>query len=282
MAAIEPNTLARTYTDEPVVVEKPIEAATQEEPKGNPEATDATKKPSEESKAAEQVGALDLGTTLAPHTVTIMEPTSFTSLDDPKPISNSSDLLLFASQPSIDACVEVSKRRQDLYITTHPFSDADIQTISWLLQIGKLDGWTDKVISFYVVNASVRDYLPAAFTERIDMPIARLGSALYSADVLADEEVEASKRRFKFVIAIQSRNSPVSYKLVVSHSRRQAAVDVFYELLNGNSVVFVGAVLKSVSVPVDMPHRQPGVKFRRVESVKEAERCGEGVVGVIC
>jgi hypothetical protein len=186
-------------------------------------------------------------------------------------INNSSELLAFVDRPNVDACVGVGRHRQEPYITTHPFADSDVQNISWLFTIGRLDGWTDKLMSFYTVNT----YQPPPFLERIDVPIVRLGAALR---VLQEE----SLAKVKYVMGIQSRNSPASYKLIVSHSRNAAAVDIFYEILNGNSIVFVGAVLKDAAIPVECPHGLPVVKFKRVESIKEAENAGNGVVGIIC
>jgi hypothetical protein len=178
-------------------------------------------------------------------------------------------------QPDIDACVEVSRRRQELYVTTHPFSDTDVQNTSWLFTIGRLDGWTDRLTSFYTVNTSLREYIPPPYLERNDVPIARLGAALR---VLQEESLS----KVKYVIGVQSKSSPASHKLLVSHPRKAAAVDIFYEVLNGNSIVFVGAVLKNAVIPVEHPHKQPAIKFMRVESIKEAENVGDGVVGIIC
>jgi hypothetical protein len=93
---------------------------------------------------------------------------------------------------------------------------------------------------------------------------------------------EESLSKVKYAIGIQGRSSPASYKLLVSHSRKAAAVDIFYEVLNGNSIVFVGAVLKDVAIPVEYPHKQPAIKLKRVESIKDAENVGDGVIGIIC
>jgi hypothetical protein len=194
--------------------------------------------------------------------------------EEENPISNSSDLLAFAEKVT-DVCVEVSKRRLDLYLTTHAFSDADVQNISWLFINGKLDSWTDRVMTCFMVNISMREYTQGPIVERFDVPIARLGMALRAV-------AQADLPKVKYVIAVQSRNYSMSYKILVSQTRKAAGVDLFYELLNGASVAFVGAVLKDVAIPVEHPHKQPAMQFKRVGSVKEAEKLGQGTVGIIC
>ena len=46
-----------------------------------------------------------------------------------------------------DLVVEVGRRHQDLYVTTLPFSDPDVQNLSWIFTYGRLDGWSDRLIS---------------------------------------------------------------------------------------------------------------------------------------
>jgi len=190
--------------------------------------------------------------------------------NDEKIVRNSSDLLALLDEP--DVCVDVAKRQQ-LYVTTYPFSDADVQKVSWLFRVGTLDGWTDKITP-YTVNTSTREYPPTPFIETTNVPIARLSLALGLP--------QGSSSKVKYLLVSRSKSGPEPHKLVVSHSRKAAGVDLFYEVLNGNSIVFVGAVLKHVAIPVEYPHKQPAIKFKQVESVKEAEEVGDGVVGVIC
>jgi len=187
-----------------------------------------------------------------------------------KVLNNSNDLLALLDK--YEGCVDVAKR-QTVYVTTYPVSDADVQNISWLFCVGKMDLWTDRIISFYTVNTSTREYSPGPIIERVDTPILRLSAALHP---------HKEEGKLKYVVAIQCRNTPVSYKLVVSNSKKAAGMDMFYEVLNGNSISFVGAVLKDVPIPVEHPHKFPQTKFKRVESVEEAEKVGEGVVGIIC
>lgn len=113
------------------------------------------------------------------------------------------------------------------------------------------------------------------YNSRDVVPIARLGAAL---NVFKDD---AAAAKVKFVTAVQGKRDAGWVKVVVSYTRQAAAVDIFHEILNGHSVLFVGAVLKDVAVPIEGVGRQMG-KIQRVGSLKEAEEVGEGVVGVIC
>jgi hypothetical protein len=167
--------------------------------------------------------------------------------------------------------------RQTVYATTYPFTNADLQNLAWLFTYGKLDGWTDKIAQFYVL-ASSRDYIPPLLPDRIEMPILRMSAALR---VLPPQEED----KVKYVIVAQNRNMPMSHKLLISHSRKAAGMDIFYELLNGNSVVFIGLVLKHVAIPVEALHKYPAVQFTRVDSVQAAlgvAETGDGKVGILC
>ena len=165
--------------------------------------------------------------------------------------------------------------RNQVYTTTYPFTDADVQGLAWIFTYGRLDGWTDKIATFTVVT-SFRDYIQTPALERIETPILRLSAALR---VLPQQD----KEKVKYVIVSQCRNSPVSYKLLVSFSREAVGMDMFYELLNGNSVVFVGAVPKHVAIPVETPTKLPAIKFKRVESVEAfGLDMADGQVGIMC
>jgi hypothetical protein len=167
--------------------------------------------------------------------------------------------------------------RQTIYATTYPFTNVDLQNLAWLFTYGKLDGWTDRIAQFYVL-ASSRDYTPPLMPERIEIPILRMSAALR---VLSQQEED----KVKYVIVVQNKNMRVSHKLLVSHSRKAAGMDIFYELLNGNSVIFIGLVLKHVAVPTEAPHKYPVVPFTRVDSIKAAlsvAETGDGKVGILC
>jgi len=184
-----------------------------------------------------------------------------------------------------------------IYITNTPVHAADLEKISWILKIGIQDTWVQKPVNHLTANG-VQFELPPGNSRRrngyieyddryddYDMhrgrgtPIVRLGNALR---VFKTDEKKYGTEKVKFVIAVQGRSNAGWMKLVVSHSRQAAAADIFHEIINNQSIVFVGAVLHDVAIPVEAPNRQPAVKFQRVGSLKEAEEVGQGVIGVIC
>ena len=131
-----------------------------------------------------------------------------------------------------------------------------------------MDLWTDKT------NMSICKF-SGPIIEPADTAILRLSAALRQHE----DEWE-----LKYVIVIQCRNTLGLYKLVVSNSKKAAGMDMFYEVLNGNSVCFVGAVLKDVPIPAEYPHKFPQTKFKGVESMRQLRRVEEeeDVNGIIC
>ncbi|KAF2473854.1 uncharacterized protein BDR25DRAFT_312031 [Lindgomyces ingoldianus] len=191
--------------------------------------------------------------------------------EEEKVIKNSRDLLALVD--THEGLIR-TPNHTSVYATTYPYTDVDVKNISWLFYTGRIDGWADKLHSYYTMNVSARDYYPNPVHHTIDTPMIRLTAAL-------KEHKPKDEAKLKYVIACQSRNTPAVFKLLVSYSRKAAGMDMFYELLNGNSVVFVGAVLKDVAVPVENPHVFPAAKFKRVESVEEAESLKDAF-GIIC
>ena len=180
------------------------------------------------------------------------------------------------------------------YITNTPFHAQDVEKISWILKIGILDSWVQKPVAQRSANGVTPRHRNVAveyadsydddypFPRGRGTPIVRLGNALR---VFRTDEKRYGTEKVKFVIVVQGKDKMGSLKLVVCHSRQAAAVDIFHEILNHRSIVFVGAVLKDAmvpSLPLEGVNWQRAVKFRRVGSLKEAEDMGEGVVGVIC
>jgi hypothetical protein len=201
-------------------------------------------------------------------------------------ISNTKQFNTLLSEP--DTCIETIASSQVTYITTHPFHASDLEKLSWLFKIGIPDAWVQKPTSF-LSSAGFQFDLPSGrrphgydpyddgYNTRDVVPIARLGAALR---VFKSDDSETAK--VKFVTAVQGKSNPGWVKLLVSHTRQAAAVDIFHEILNNHSVLFVGAVLQDVAIPVEAPSRHQQVKIQRVGSLKEAEEVGEGVVGFIC
>jgi hypothetical protein len=190
-----------------------------------------------------------------------------------------------------DVCVETI-RGQLIYMTSHPFHTGDLQKFEWLFHLGTLESWIQKPMP-----NSVQFDLPRAgpqnrqvyyddgydapynngFRSGGPVPIARLGAALR----IFKEDSDPLVSKVKFLTVVQVRNDSAWVKLIVSHSRQAAASDVCHELLNGHSIIFMGAVLRDVAVPAENQYLK-AKKLVRVASVEEAEKVEEGVIGVIC
>jgi hypothetical protein len=104
--------------------------------------------------------------------------------------------------------------------------------------------------------------------------------ALFVSRALDNSVVTDEAKHVNFLIVVQSGNGSAMYKLLVAESRKAAGILIYYEAVNGNSVVFVGAVL-------DGRERFRGV-LRRVDGLGAAmgfrglEDEREPTVGVIC
>lgn len=185
-----------------------------------------------------------------------------------------------------DICIETTTSTQAIYLTTHPFHAADLEDLSWIFRISVPDAWVEKPSSAHgssieppVSRRSYNDYDDGyRGPDRNSVSLARLGAAL---KIFKDDSEKYGTAKVKFVTAVQGKRNAGVVKLVVSYTRQAAAVDVFHELLNGYPVLFVGAVLQSVPVPAKTSVRKP-VKVVKVNSVKEAEEVGKGIIGVIC
>lgn len=203
-------------------------------------------------------------------------------------LTNASDLTSILFEP--DVIVETFGVGP-IYIVNLAFSADDLAQLSWLFTLEPTpEPWTAKPapLSHAGPQRFQRDHYAQPYLPRhryddrregsLNAPIVRLGCALR----LLGADDDAAAEKVKFVMCVQRDSSPGLVRQLVSYSRRAAAVDIFYEILNANSILFVGAVLKDVPVPVEVPRRGSGVTFQRVGSVKEAEEVGEGVIGVIC
>jgi hypothetical protein len=210
---------------------------------------------------------------------------------------STSDLESLLSSSTADALVE-AYRGQMTYVVTHPFHETDVQKLSWLFWLGKVDSWVTRPANFDAgagngdgnmafdlapASGGYRDREIIRYDDRYDraeIPIVRLGHALRVFP--SSEEAASETSRVKFLIVIGSKSTSETVKLVVSYSREAAMAQIVYEVLNGYSILFVGAVLRDMVVPTGFSYRRPVVKFSRVGSLREAEEIGEGVVGIIC
>lgn len=189
-----------------------------------------------------------------------------------------------------DICIETPNSSSQTFVTTHPFHSADLKMLSWLFSVGIPDAWVQKPTSF-VSSGGFQFDLPHGgrpfnnygsyddgFSSRDIVSIAKLGAAL---NIFKDDSEKYGTSKVKFVTAVQGKTNGGWVKLIVSHTRQSAAVDIFLEILNNSSIVFVGAVLQNVTIPSGAS-KNKSVKVEKVCSVKEAEEVGKGVIGVIC
>lgn len=109
------------------------------------------------------------------------------------------------------------------------------------------------------------------------VPMARLGSALR----IFKDDSDPLTSKVKFVTIATAKNDSGFFKIVISHSRQAAASDILNMIFNNHSVVFVGAVLRSVAIPAENPNKKAR-KLQPVKSVQDAENVDHGVIGVIC
>jgi len=195
-----------------------------------------------------------------------------------------------------DVCVDMASN-QMVYIANHPFANADLDKISWIFKLGTVDAWVPKPKIVATANGYHADllgpekerrgrrydnvdcYYEDAY-DRMGRPsttIAKLGNALR---VFRSDEKKYETDKVKFVIVVQGKNNAAWVKLMVAHSRQDALVEIFHMILNGHSILFVGAVLLDVVVPLEGP--KPKVRFLKVDGIQEAKEVGSGVVGVIC
>ncbi|KAF1932498.1 uncharacterized protein M421DRAFT_417218 [Didymella exigua CBS 183.55] len=167
---------------------------------------------------------------------------------------------------------------RNVYLTTYPFGDRDIKKWSWLFAAGIEDEFvlqsTRNMNGDWptVERARLRNdgFIPYD-SERIDIPSVCLSQAL-------DTEVvpENTKHNVRYLIVTQKRFGPNGAKLIVVESRKAAAIQIFYNILNGDEVLFVGATVHQCR-PV---HPK---KYKKVNSLEDAISIqDEGFVGIVC
>lgn len=178
--------------------------------------------------------------------------------------------------------------RSGVYMTTFPFTERDVKKYSWLFANGTEDVFfsnsrspmdADEDLEYdngsypVVVNSHRRrDAYYEPFNE--DIPLIQLSRALDTAVVPEDN----ADKDLRYWIVVQNKSRPKGMKLVVAESRKAAGIFIFYEALNGNSILFVGAVVQP---------RKKGVplKIKKVESLEDAVKMkeeGDNVVGIVC
>ncbi|KAF2277463.1 uncharacterized protein EI97DRAFT_292530 [Westerdykella ornata] len=203
--------------------------------------------------------------------------------DEPEPFcipAIHSSAKLLAQLNTYDGVVDLPfPARSSVYLTTFPFTRRDVIKYSGLFAHpaeGVFISETKHTLTEFdeypvYPNRPPRNrgdyYDPIPFED--NLPRIFLSRALDTAVVPEDKGA-------KFWIVVQSRQRPNARKLLVMESRKAAGIVIYYEALNGNSVIFVGAVLGERKTGA-------GIKMKKVDSLEEAVKAQEeGVVGIIC
>ena len=169
---------------------------------------------------------------------------------------------------------------RNVYLTTYPFGDKDVKKWAWLLAAGVEDEYVAQ--SFRGdCNGGDEPAVERVRQRRGEVPIYDPGNidlpSVYLSHALDTEVVpEDSKHNVRYLIVTQNRLRPAGCKLLVAESRKAAGVLIYYEILRGDSVLFVGATVhqcKSIS----------SKKYKKVASLDEAVSLqDEGFVGIVC
>ncbi|KAF3038496.1 hypothetical protein E8E12_005804 [Didymella heteroderae] len=165
-----------------------------------------------------------------------------------------------------------------VYLTTYPFGDKDIKKWSWLFAAGIEDefvvqstrdmaGGLPSVERVRQRNDGFVPYEP----ERIDIPSVYLSRALDTAVVPEDTEHDV-----RYLIVTQKRLQPTGAKLVVVESRKAAGMLIYYTILTGDPILFVGATVHECKAV----HPR---NYRKVNSLDDVLNVrDDGFVGVVC
>ncbi|KAH7372368.1 hypothetical protein BKA66DRAFT_178006 [Pyrenochaeta sp. MPI-SDFR-AT-0127] len=201
-------------------------------------------------------------------------------------ISSSTQLLDKVSK--YDGIVDLPfPARGSIYLTTFPFTDRDVKKWSWLFSLGVEDNFLvesgrgrlaendsdGEDLAFPTVRPvrRGRDRSPFYDPGTIDIPSVFLSRALEVSVVPDDTE------KIRYIIVTQNRHRPAGSKLILAESRKAAGMLMYYELLKGDSIMFVGATVYQGKQNV---HPK---KFKKVQTLEDAIHAeGEGFVGVVC
>jgi hypothetical protein len=172
--------------------------------------------------------------------------------------------------------------RGSIYFTTYPFGDKDVKKWSWLFAAGIEEEFLTEASRGVDMDGNS---IPSVERVRqrhdrnlyynsgeIDIPSVYLSRALDTEAVPDDGE-----HKIHYLIVIQNRFRPAGIKLLVAESKKAAGIMMYYEVLRGDSVLFVGATVHQCKKTV-----HPKM-FRKVASLEEAVSIqDEGYVGIIC
>jgi hypothetical protein len=168
---------------------------------------------------------------------------------------------------------------RNIYLTTYPFGDKDVKKWAWLLAAGVEDEYfVQSVRDSDGINIPAverihqrRGEFPIYDPRNIDIPSVYLSRAL-------DPEVvpEDSKHSVRYLIITQNRHRSAGCKLLVAESRKAAGILIYYDVLKGDSILFVGATVHQCKTVAPK-------KYKKVASLEEAISLqDEGFMGIVC
>ncbi|KAH8732890.1 hypothetical protein GQ44DRAFT_696620 [Phaeosphaeriaceae sp. PMI808] len=175
--------------------------------------------------------------------------------------------------------------RGNIYLTTYPFTNNDVKKWAWLFALNvyeinlqetsrtknKFDGDSDSEDIVYPTARRGRNRSPFYTPTTVDLP------SVYLSRALDKEIIPEDTKNITYLIVVQNRHSPSGTKLLVAESRKAAGIIMYYEVLKGDSIMFVGATVGLGK------KRMPKSKFKKVTSLEEvAQASEEGFVGIVC
>jgi hypothetical protein len=206
------------------------------------------------------------------------------------PIITSSEKLL-SHIGSYDGVVEFPyPARANAYLTTYPFTERDVKKYAWLFAQGTEDAYLSKATSSGEDNeydgrytAVIRPHRRSRSPYYDDGPLNDDMGRIFLSRALDPAVVpeQDANKNIRYWIVVRNRNRAHDYKLLVAESRKAAGMLMYYEALNSNSVVFVGAV----ELAAHQRKRGPGMKVKWVENLEEAakfQRHEKSAVGIVC
>lgn len=217
--------------------------------------------------------------------------TNSTSLEDFLSKTSSSPDALVEIQSGLGRC-----NTYMIHLTTVPTHQAELDKHSWIVTAGLEDCWVQKsggreTLRFDNPGAAARggrgrveifeDRYGNQFEDRFErsgIPLVKLGETFTT--IFKDGGDEG----VKFLTVIQGKGTSGWLKLITSYSKKNALVDLFHEILNGFSILFVGAVLADVDLSNiwKLEGSKDEYIFKKVGTVDEARALEGHVIGVIC
>jgi hypothetical protein len=172
-----------------------------------------------------------------------------------------SDLLARAGGSKHELQAMIQEFNCPVYINYTSFSQETIEQCSWRLEYCHLDQWAAPTEDGQqpVTNTKTPD--------PIKVPKLCISPCLKYAPFSSKEEI-SSKLDYIFLV---EGNRGANLKLVVQHDLHDAGVNLFHEAMNGYSVIFSGAILKTAFRLFLTEPRQRlwKMRFQKVGSMEE-------------